>query len=193
MKYYVSAQKYSTSSNFNGFFNEGVKIFGWRIRQDMSTGLIQNRQEDRRYFRRDSSYAEKEIPFLQSQLTVGDTYTDGNIFKGFVFQGVKISSDNSMLSPSRQYYLPAIRGVSRASGKMEIYQNGRVLGVKKISPGEYDISELSASGGGDILVIINYDDGTSERHIVPCAYLPVMVHPGITDSTFTVGKISKNY
>ena len=60
----------------------------------------------RSHYSNASTYAQRDLTGLRSQLTVGDYYTPGELFESVPFRGVQISSDDRMLPDSQRGFAP---------------------------------------------------------------------------------------
>ncbi|WP_142793458.1 fimbria/pilus outer membrane usher protein, partial [Klebsiella pneumoniae] len=72
------------------------------------------------------TYVQKAIIPLKSQLTIGDSFTENDIFDSVGFRGVKLASDDNMLPDSMRGFAPTVRGVANSNAQVTIRQNGYV-------------------------------------------------------------------
>jgi hypothetical protein len=54
---------------------------------------------------------------LRSRLTLGDSYTNGDVFDGINFRGAQLASDDNMLPDSQKGFAPVIHGIARGTAR----------------------------------------------------------------------------
>ena len=57
--------------------------------------------------------------------------------------GVKLETDTSMLPVSQQGFAPVVRGIANSDAKVTIKQNGYTIYQTNVSPGPFEIRDLS--------------------------------------------------
>lgn len=128
--------------------NSSVNIMGWRL-YNFSTARWQNDQYNG--WNSIRTYAQREVLPLKSQLTIGETFTSGELFSSIGFKGLSLSTDHRMLPTSQAGYAPVIRGVARSQARVTIEQNGYDIYEIDVPAGEFSIEDLYATGyDGDI-------------------------------------------
>lgn len=164
----------------------GVNLGMWRFRNDSNISQSTN---SRRQFTRNRTFAERDITPLRSQLSVGETYDNTQIFDSFRFRGIALRSDEAMLPDGERGYAPVIRGTAESNATVEIRQNGYLLLSTNVSPGPFVISDISPSGSnGDLEITVIEADG--RRHVSTQAFasLPRMVREGGSRYTLAAGQ-----
>lgn len=127
------------------------------------------------------SYVQRDIEPLHAQLTVGDTYTSGDLFDSMGLSGVMLSTDERMLPSSLRGYAPVVRGVARTNAKVTIRQNGVLLYQTTVAPGPFQIDDLYPTGsGGDLDVEVDEADGSVRHFSVPYASVQQLLRSGTT-------------
>ncbi len=125
---------------------------------------------------------ERDITPLRSRLTLGDSYTNGDIFDGINFRGAQLASDDNMLPDSQKGFAPVIHGIARGTAQVSIKQNGYEIYQSTVPPGPFTINDLYAAGnGGDLQVTIKENDGTSRSSACRgqlCRYCSAKGTPG---------------
>ncbi|EER9653397.1 fimbrial biogenesis outer membrane usher protein [Escherichia coli] len=135
----------------------GINIGSWRLR-DNSTW---------------SYYSGSSIIPLRSRLTVGDSYTDGDIFDSVNFRGLKINSTEAMLPDSQHGFAPVIHGIARGTAQVSVKQNGYDVYQTTVPPGPFTIDDInSAANGGDLQVTIKEADGSIQTLLFVCSGSP---------------------
>ncbi len=106
---------------------------------------------------------ERDIIPLRSRLTLGDGYTQGDIFDGINFRGAQLASDDNMLPDSQRGFAPVIHGIARGTAQVTIKQNGYDIYNSTVPPGPFTINDIYAAGNsGDLQVTIKEADGSTQ-------------------------------
>ncbi|EOT8867020.1 FimD/PapC N-terminal domain-containing protein, partial [Escherichia coli] len=93
----------------------GINIGSWRLRDNSTWNYNSGsgNSSDSNKWQHINTSAERDIISLRSRLTVGDSYTDGDIFDSVNFRGLKINSTEAMLPDSQHGFAPVIHGIAR--------------------------------------------------------------------------------
>lgn len=167
--------------SLNSKFNYGA----WRFRYDSS---ITNDEQSTDYQSLQLN-AQRSLNNIQSQLTLGQTFSDGSIFDGYGFTGVKLASDESMQPLSQQGYAPTIRGEANSNAHVRILQDGRTLYETNVAPGPFEINDLYATGyNGDLTVEITEADGSKRVSTVAFSNSVVSLREGHTRYSLLAGQ-----
>ncbi|WP_342316333.1 fimbria/pilus outer membrane usher protein [Lysobacter sp. FW306-1B-D06B] len=165
----------------------GLNLGGWRIR-NQSNYQWSNGGGSR--FQNINTYAQHDITALQSQFTVGDTFTSGALFDSTAFRGFQLSTDQRMRPDSLNGYAPIIRGAAETNARVIVRQGDFVLYEADVAPGKFEVNDLPATGyGGDLEVVVIEADGRENRFKVPFAAVPQLLRPGISNYAATLGKV----
>ena len=163
----------------------GVNLGPWRFR-NYSTW---NDSDSDPGWNAISTYAQRDIKSLKSQLIIGDSYTSGDIFDSFSYRGAQIISDDSMQPESLRGYAPVIRGIAQSNAQVTVRQNGNIIWQSWVPPGPFVVSDLyPTSTSGDLQVTIQEADGTLRQFSQPFSAVPLMQREGRLKYAFTVGK-----
>ncbi|KFG98612.1 fimbrial protein [Burkholderia paludis] len=137
-----------------------------------------------------ATYVRRDLAALKAQLTVGESYTTGELFDSTQFRGVQIASDDRMLPESMRGYAPVVRGVANSNAKVTIRQNGVTIYETTVAPGAFEIDDLYATGyGGDLKVTVTEANGSVHQFSVPYAAVPMALRPGIHRYSFVAGTV----
>lgn len=151
----------------------GLNLGAWRLRNESS--LVYGDSQPYRW-RSNRTYLQRDLSGLRSQMTLGETFTDSQVFDSVRFRGVGISSDDAMLPDSERTYAPVIRGTAETNASVEVRQSGFLLYSGNVSPGPFEISDIYPSGSnGDLQVTIIEADGRRRSFTQAYASLPIMV------------------
>ncbi|HCI9258219.1 TPA: fimbrial biogenesis outer membrane usher protein [Escherichia coli] len=141
----------------------GINIGSWRLRDNStwSYNSGSSNSSDSNKWQHINTSAERDIIPLRSRLTVGDSYTDGDIFDSVNFRGLKINSTEAMLPDSQHGFAPVIHGIARGTAQVSVKQNGYDVYQTTVPPGPFTIDDInSAANGGDLQVTIKEADGS---------------------------------
>ncbi|MBH3430259.1 fimbria/pilus outer membrane usher protein [Pseudomonas alkylphenolica] len=168
------------------YLSSGINLGAWRLRSHQA--LRENQDGERRWSRTDT-YAQRDLPGLRANLTLGETFTGGDVFRSFAFSGARLASDQDMLSDAMQQYAPVIRGVAQTRAKIEVLRNGFPIYSTYVAPGAYVIDDLSVgSGHGELEVVVTESDGQVNRFIQPYSSLGSLLREGVWRYTTTAGR-----
>ncbi|WP_075180637.1 fimbria/pilus outer membrane usher protein [Pantoea sp. 1.19] len=169
----------------------GLNVGPWRLRDNSvwNTSRGQGNASSTQRWQHINSWLERDIKFLRARLTLGDSFSSGDIFDGMNFRGVQLASDDSMLPDSLRGYAPVIRGIARGTAQVIVRQNGYEIYQRTVPPGPFAIDDLYATGGGgDLQVSIIEADGSRQTFTQPWATVPLMQREGHTRYALTAGR-----
>ncbi len=179
---WLDGQPGSTRNNFLNL-RSGANWDAWRLR-NYSTYSSQNNK-----WQSLSTYLQRDIHSLKSQLIFGDSYTPSPIFDGFQFRGMQLVSDDNMLPDSLRGFAPTIRGIAQSHAQVTIKQNGYIIYETYVSPGPFIINDLyPTTSSGNLEVIVKEADGKEHRSVQPFSAVPVMLRENSLRHSLTFGK-----
>jgi P pilus assembly protein, porin PapC len=174
-------QDRSTSSQWASF-SSGLNLGPWRL-------LNSSNWNSESGYQSISTVLERDIKSLRSQLSVGQTYTNGELFDSIQMTGVKIESDSNMLPNGLQGFAPVVRGIAASDAKVTVKQNGYTIYQTNVSPGPFEIRDLSqVTAGADLEVTVREADGSERNFIQASSSVPVMLREGGWKYGLAVGK-----
>ncbi len=166
--------------------NSGLNLAGWRLRSSQS--LREDGQGHRRW-RHSNTYAQTDLPATWGTLTLGETYSSGEVFRSQPIKGLQLASDLGMLPDTLQSYAPVIRGVAQSRAKLEVLQNGFPIYSTYVAAGPYEIDDLSVGGGsGELEVVLTEADGQVRRFTQPYSTLSNLLRDGIWRYNLAAGR-----
>lgn len=189
--YYVSGYNNTTTDNNSLFLglNSGFNLGAWQFRNSSSFNYNSNDNTSNQAWTNLSTYVQKTIIPLKSQLIIGDGSTTNEIFDSFSYRGVNLSSSEVMYPDSQQGYAPTVRGIARTNAKVVIKQNGYLLQQINVPPGSFIIEDLNpTSVSGDLNIRIEESDGTTQSYTIPYSTLPILQREGRTKYSVTLGQ-----
>lgn len=172
--------------------NAGFNAGPWRFRHDgnLTWQSATAGQASSHDWQSIATYARRDIPAWRAQLTLGDSFTSGEIFDSVGVRGVQLATDDRMLPDSLRGYAPTVRGVAETNARVTIRQNGTLVYETTVTPGAFAIDDLYATGyGGDLDVTINEADGRVRTFSVPFASVPQQLRPGTTRFAVAAGRV----
>lgn len=168
----------------------GVNLGAWRLRNESS--LTYGNDQPYR-FRSNRTFIQRDITSLKSQLTLGETFTDSQVFDSVRFLGAMVMSDEGMLPDSERIFAPVIRGIADTNALVEVRQNGFMLYSGNVSPGPFEITDIYPSGSnGDLEVTVVEADGSKRVFVQAYASLPIMVPKGALRYSLAAGQYHSN-
>jgi len=167
------------------YLNSGVNLGGWRLRSNQTW---RQDSQGQREWTRAYTYAQTDLPGTWGNVTIGETFTDSDVFRGIPVEGVRLASDFDMLPDAHRSYAPTVRGVAQTRAKLEIWQNGYPLYSTYVSPGPYAIDDLTVGGTGELEVVLTEADGQVRRFIQPYANIGNLLRPGVARYSATAGR-----
>lgn len=185
VQHYQSHQGRSRSSH-DLYLNSGINVAGWRLRSNQALRDNADGQVD---WSRSDTYAQRDLPGLRANLTLGETFTGGEVFRSIPFVGAQVASDLDMHSDTEQQYAPVIRGVAQTRAKLEVLHNGYPIYSTYVAPGPYAIDDLSVGPGhGELEVVLTEADGQVRRFTQPYSSLANLLREGVWRYSATVGR-----
>ncbi|HEF5787629.1 fimbrial protein [Burkholderia multivorans] len=166
--------------------NGGINVAGWHLRH---TGSYAWNTGSAGRYDAVSTYVQRDLPALHSQVTLGEVFTDGSIFDSVGLRGVTIATDDRMLPDSQRGYAPLVRGVANSNAHVKISQNGNTLYETNVPPGAFEINDLYPTGyGGDLLVTVTEANGSTRSFTVPYASVSQSLREGNTRFSVALGQ-----
>ena len=192
--YRTSGQGLTQTSSYLGL-NAGLNLGRWHLRHDSSLVWQSGagRARSTRHWQSIATYAQRDLPSLHAQLTIGDSWTSGEVFDSVGLRGVQIATDDRMLPQSLRGYAPTVRGVADSNAKVTIRQNGMVIYQTTVAPGPFAINDLYATGyGGDLEASVTEANGRVHTFSVPYASVPQLLRPGVNRFSLAAGQLRDN-
>jgi len=179
-----------SSDHTSASIDAGLNLGAWRVRHN---GYFSHSSESAFNYAAGNTYAQREIRRWNAQLTLGESSTDGDLFKSVGYRGINVSTDPRMLPETATSYAPVVRGVAQTNARVTIRQRNQVILETTVSPGPFEIDDLrNMSVGGDLEVEVTEADGRVETFVVPYASVPSLLRQGQQRSSVTVGELRTN-
>ncbi|HXD36502.1 MAG TPA: fimbria/pilus outer membrane usher protein, partial [Rhodanobacter sp.] len=189
--YRTRAGGLAQTSSYLGL-DAGLNLGLWRIRHNSALNWQSGAGDMRatRHWQNIATYAQRDLTALRAQLTLGDSWTSGEIFDSFGLRGVQIATDDRMQPQSLRGYAPTVRGVADSNAKVVVRQNGMLIYQTTVAPGPFAIDDLYATGyGGDLEVSVTEASGRVHTFSVPYASVPQLLRPGVNRFSLAAGQL----
>ncbi|WP_244202375.1 fimbria/pilus outer membrane usher protein [Buttiauxella warmboldiae] len=162
----------------------GLNLGAWRLRNFSSYEF-----NTTGHWQTQGTSLERDIRVLKSELTLGDSYTSGEVFDSFQFTGMKLASDENMLPDSQRGFAPTIRGVAHSNARITVRQHGYVIYETYVAPGAFVINDLFPTAqSGDLEVTIRESDGSERKFTQPYSAVAFMLREGRFKFSASVGR-----
>ncbi|NBF10476.1 fimbria/pilus outer membrane usher protein [Pseudomonas sp. Fl4BN1] len=189
--YYHSAYSSGRTGNSDNAYlglNSGINLGLWRLRQQSSARYTSS-GESRTDWSNLRTYAQRALPALDSEMTLGESFTAGDLFASMAFRGVQLGTDDRMQAESLRGYAPQVRGIAATNARVLVKQNGRTIYETNVAPGAFIIDDLyGTSYQGDLEVEVIEADGRLSSFTVPFTAVPDSMRPGASRYNATLGQ-----
>ena len=167
-------------------WRSGVNAAVVRLRAINSLTAI---SDDKPQWTTSGAWLERDLTRWQSELTLGDTFTSGDVFDAVQFQGISLASSDAMLPDSQKGFAPTIRGIARTNAQVTVRQNGYVLYQTYVTPGAFVIDDLyPTASSGNLEVAVKESDGEIRRFTQPYASVTSMQREGSLKYNLVAGR-----
>lgn len=189
--YYQAERSGSTQKSGYVGLNGGLNVGGWMFRH---TGNLNWDHQQGSTYKATRNFLQHDITALRARLTLGDSYTSGELFDSFAFRGVQLATDDRMLPNSLRAYAPTVTGVAQTNARVTIRQNNVLLYDTVVPPGPFVINDLYPTGyGGDLNVQVEEADGRINTFNVPYSSVAQLLRPGMTRYNMVAGTIQDQH
>lgn len=180
----------SDSNNAYMSVNAGLNLAGWQFRHNGQWTWRDDKVLGQRSDYQDTStFLQRAMPSLRSVLTLGDSFTNGEVFDSVGYRGIDLSSDDRMLPNSMLGYAPQVRGIAKTNAKVEIRQQGQLIYQTTVAAGKFEINDLYPTGfGGELEVTVLEATGEIQRFNIPYSSVTQMLRPGMIRYSLTAGE-----
>ncbi|WP_207883997.1 fimbria/pilus outer membrane usher protein [Pseudomonas sp. 30_B] len=169
--------------------NGGVNLGLWRLRHQSNYTYSSYNGSSLSDWSSIRTYAQRAVPELRSELTLGESYTEGNLFGSMGYRGLRLATDERMLPDSQRQYAPVVRGTANTNARVVISQNGKRIQETTVAPGPFVIDDLYGTAyDGDLDVEVIEADGSISRFSVPFSAVPESMRPGLSRYSATLGQ-----
>ncbi|STD18644.1 outer membrane usher protein lpfC [Enterobacter asburiae] len=171
------ARQHGKADNSSQFINlrPGFNTGAWRVRNYSTWNHNSDGGQDDGKLNPVYTYAQRDIVGLKSELTVGQSSTQADVFDSVSYTGAQMATESDMLPDSERGYAPVVRGTAHSNAQVVVRQNGYVIYQNTVAPGAFEINDLYPTGSsGDLNVTVKETDGSESHFVVPFASVPVL-------------------
>jgi outer membrane usher protein len=169
--------------------HSGLNLGPWRLRDVRNWNEYSSPHYRYRRWQHVKTYASSAIVPLRSELVLGDSTTNGDVFDSLGFRGFQLATDDNMFPDSQRGFAPVVRGTATTNARVSISQNGYTVYQTFVSPGAFVIDDLyPVYSSGDLEVTVTEADGVVRIFTVPYSSVPVLQREGRLKYTVTVGR-----
>ncbi|WP_368884716.1 fimbria/pilus outer membrane usher protein [Providencia vermicola] len=176
--------------NYYGNIQSKVNIGAWRYR---NYSTWSNNEREKNKWNSISNTLSRNINTIKSELTLGNLYTNSQLFDSFKFKGVKLATDRQMESYDLTNYAPSVNGIANSESVVTIVQNGQVIYKKSVPAGPFEITDYyPMSNGGNLYVTVQEASGHEVNFIVPFSSIAFLERKGKLKYSFSSGQYDGN-
>ena len=179
--------------SLSGTLNAQMNMGPWRLYSSGALNITRDEFEGVKSSDQEwdlwNTYLQRDVNVVQGSLQFGEINTSGEIFDSISMRGVRLSTNEMMLSTADRSYAPIIEGVANSNAKIIIRQNGRMVYTSNVAPGPLRLDKLPSFGSeGDLEVVIREADGSERVMFVPYSSIPMMLKEGQYRYDINVGQ-----
>lgn len=168
--------------------NAGLSWDGWLLKH--IGNLNWQQQQGKAHWNSNQTYLQRPIPQLNSIVSGGQIFTNGEFFDTIGLRGVNLSTDDNMFPDGMRSYAPEIRGVAQSNALVTVRQGSNIIYQTTVPPGPFTLQDVYPSGyGSDLEVSVKEADGSVEVFSVPYASVAQLLRPGMTRYALSAGKV----
>lgn len=165
----------------------GINLGKWQLRNNTSINWSSNNGHSVVPIQ---SYLSRDLDGLRSQLILGDSFTDADLFTSVSLRGIRIASDERMKPVNDTGYAPVVRGMANSNAHVVIRQNGYIISDTTVAPGAFEIRDIApASYNGDLDVTVTEADGKQSTFTVPFSAVPRSLREGSDRYSVSMGQV----
>lgn len=130
-----------------------------------------------------------------TRLILGDFITPSDAFSGGINIGGISYSKNFKLDPYFVYRPTlSLKGAVKNKSTLEVYLDGVPIRRESISPGEFELKDIYYyHGQRELEIVIKDSFGRIEREIYPFYFTDTLLKKGISEFSYNLGFVRKNY
>lgn len=175
-----------TQDNYYGNIRANINIGAWRYE---NYSVLTKNSGQKTDWNTISNTLSTIIKPINSDLTMGNTYTSSSMFDTVKIKGAKLSSNLQMLPSAYRTYAPNIQGLADSESVVTITQNGNVIYRKSLPAGPFNITDYyPMSSGGNLNVNVTGTDGQQKNFIVPFSSMGAFERKGNYQYSFASGQ-----
>lgn len=135
--------------------------------------------------------ASKAVLSLQADLVLGKTSVSSGALGGLSTYGVTLSSNQSMRRQT-QGYTPVFSGSASGNARVTLRQGNTVLYSEMVPPGPFSIDYVTVLSGGDVVMTVAENDGSTTTQVFPITLISGQISPGEHEYSISLGIIDND-
>lgn len=133
----------------------------------------------------------KAILALQADLLLGKTVVSSGELGGLSTYGMTLSSNASMRRQT-QGYTPVFSGTAGSNARVTLRQGNTVLYSEVVPPGPFSIDDVTVLSGGDVVMTVTENDGSTTTQVFPITLISGQISPGEHEYSVSLGIIDND-
>lgn len=183
LNYNANANKTTDDVNYYGSGSLLANVGEWIARG--SASLTQDEQSISVFT------VSKAILTLQADLLLGKTSVSSGELGGLSTYGMTLSSNQSMRRQT-QGYTPVFSGTASSNARVTLRQGNTVLYSEMIPPGPFSIDDVTVLSGGDVVMTVTENDGSTTTQVFPITLISGQISPGEHEWSVSLGVVSND-
>ena len=184
-------------SGFNNFNSErGSNTYYANLQPQLNFGAWRLKSYITYYHSKDktkwdtvNTYVSRAIRTLNSEIALGEIYTQSLIFDATKIIGANLYSATQMLPQNYTRYAPAISGIANSEAIVTIKQNDVIIYSKSVPAGPFSITDYSPpSSSGNLYVTVKETDGSEKSFYIPYTMNNVLLRKGMMKYNIASGQ-----
>lgn len=173
----------------------GTNLGKWQLRHQGNFRYIDASTGSSAYdYNSVRTWIQRPLENFNSQISIGDNYTDNSLFGSLSFNGIKLATDERMWPQGKRGYAPEVHGVALSNARVVVKQLDKVVYEVNVPPGPFIIDDLyNTRSQGDLKVEVIEANGKSSTFIVPYSSVPDSVRPGTWHYSVSLGRVRQFY
>ena len=133
----------------------------------------------------------KAILSLQADIVLGKTAVSTGELGSLSTYGFTLSSNQSMRRQT-QGYTPVFSGVANSNSRVTLRQGNTVLYSEMIPPGPFEINDVTVLSGGDVVMTVTENDGSTTTQVFPITLISGQISPGQHEYSLSLGVVNND-
>lgn len=128
---------------------------------------------------------------LQADMVLGKTAVSSGELGGLSTYGVTLSS-NAAMRRQTQGYRPVFSGTASSNARVSLRQGTTVLYSEMVPPGPFTIDDVTVLSGGDVVMTVTENDGSTHTEVFPITLIRGQISPGEHEYSVSLGVADNN-
>lgn len=133
----------------------------------------------------------KALLVLEADLVMGKTSVSSGELGGLSTYGLTLSSNQSMRRQT-QGYTPVFSGTAQSHARVTLRQGNTILYSEMVPPGPFSIDDVTVLTGGDVVMTVTENEGSTAREVFPITLISGQISPGEHEYSVSLGVIDND-